>query len=170
LGSFARLGLLHHPDPSLSCNSFWGLSRRERCLDKPQKLLKKARIGVMQKDWITIGTAACSGITDWWLVTQRVGCPLQFVQRLPVAGAGFESPLSFVRQLPVVCLAQPPARDQSTRPRTQAAATNRTRWTSWSGQPTGCVTATRGYATARGIACGIQSFCITPILAFLNDF
>jgi hypothetical protein len=34
--------------------------------DNPQKLLKKARIGVMQKDWITIGTAACSGITGWW--------------------------------------------------------------------------------------------------------
>src|SRR5882762_8994239 len=52
LDSWARLPFLHHPDPSLSCNSFWGLSRRERCLDKPQKLLKKARIGVMQKDWI----------------------------------------------------------------------------------------------------------------------
>jgi hypothetical protein len=39
-----------------------------------------------------------------------------------------------------------------------------------SGLPTGCVIASLGYATARGIACGIQSFCITPILAFLNDF
>src|SRR5258708_24532130 len=47
-----RLGLLHHPDPSLSCNSFWGLSRRERCLDNPQKLLRAARIGVMQKNWL----------------------------------------------------------------------------------------------------------------------
>src|SRR5882757_8735459 len=52
LDSWARLPLLHHPDPSLSCNSFWVLSRRERCLDNTQKLLKKARIGVMQKDWI----------------------------------------------------------------------------------------------------------------------
>src|SRR5882757_1858772 len=58
LDFWARLPLLHHPDPSLSCNSFWGLSRRERCLDKPQKLLKKAWIGVMQKDWITTGNAA----------------------------------------------------------------------------------------------------------------
>jgi hypothetical protein len=82
-------------DTSLKLNSY------ERCLDKPQKLLRKARIGVMQKDWITTGTAACSGIAVRWLVTQPVGSPLPFVQRVPVAGAGLESLLPFVRQLPI---------------------------------------------------------------------
>src|SRR5258708_4531417 len=61
----------------------------------------------MQKDWITTGTAACSGIAAPWPVTQRVGSPPQFVQRVPVAGAGLGSPLSFARQLPVLCLARP---------------------------------------------------------------
>jgi hypothetical protein len=42
----------------------------------------------MQKDWITIGTAACCGIAARWLVAQRVGSPLRFVQRIPVEGAG----------------------------------------------------------------------------------
>jgi hypothetical protein len=87
VGWSARLPLLHHPDPSLSVNSFLGLSRRERCLDKPKKLLKKARIGVMQKDWITKGNAACSGIAARWLVTQQVESPLLFVQRVRCAAA-----------------------------------------------------------------------------------
>src|SRR5882762_1039214 len=40
-----------------------------------------------------------------------------------------------------------------------------------SGPPTGCVTASLGRATTRGISSllVIQSFCITPIQAALND-
>ena len=127
----------------------------------------------MQKDWITTGNAACSGITGWWLVTQRVGCPLQFVQRVPVVGAGFGGPLPFARQLPVRGFGdhfndrlgtsdlghelKPPHH-------TAPAGLN------GSGHPTRCVTASRGRATTRCISCGIQSFCITPIQAALNDF
>src|SRR5882757_10637578 len=37
------------------CNGFWDLSRRERCLDKSQKPLRAAWIGVMQKDWMKEG-------------------------------------------------------------------------------------------------------------------
>ena len=138
------LTLLHHPDPVLSCNSFWGLSRRERCRDNPQKLLKKARIGVMQKNWMKKDTATwlwqCHPVA--W--AQRVGSPLQFVQRVPVArwvpfARRVESPLPFARRLPV-CVSGPvqgwpglgsvtTARDQRTQPRTQAAAQHRTRWT-----------------------------------------
>ena len=118
------------------------MSRRERCLDKPQKLLKKARIGMMQKNWMKKDTATWLWHCRPAAITQRVGSLLQFVQRVPVAGAGLGSLLLFARQLPVVCLARPrmpwprvrrpprpPARDQSTRLRTQAAEQDRTRWT-----------------------------------------
>jgi hypothetical protein len=50
------------------------------------------------------------------------------------------------------------------------APTTGTRWTNGSGLPTGCVTPPDGNATARGIPVIIQSFCITPILAFFNSF
>src|SRR5882672_5160514 len=106
LDSWARLPLLHHPDPSLSCNSFLGLSRRERCLDNPKKLLKKARIGVMQKDWIpqelprVVALPAGGGDAAGWepaLVRPAgSGC-----------GSGLGSPLPFARQLPVACVARP---------------------------------------------------------------
>jgi len=67
---------------------FWVLSRRERCLDNTQKSLRAAWIGVMQKDWITKGdnmqrVVAC----PWEAVTQPVGSPLQFVQRVRCAAA-----------------------------------------------------------------------------------
>ena len=61
----------------------------------------------MQKNWMNKYTATwlwhCRPVA--W--AQRVGSPLPFVQRVPVAGAGLGSPLSFGRQLPVVCLARP---------------------------------------------------------------
>jgi hypothetical protein len=41
------------PRSLIFCNGFGGLSRRERCLDKPPKPLKAARIGVRQKEWMT---------------------------------------------------------------------------------------------------------------------
>jgi hypothetical protein len=106
-------------------------------------------------------------------VTQRVGSLLQFVQRVPVAGAGLGSLLSFARQLPIVGMAGVTHQQPGTsglghelKPPHKTAPAGLTE----SRHPTGCVTATLGYARARGIACGIQSFCITPILAFLNDF
>jgi hypothetical protein len=43
------------PRSRIVFNNFWGLSRRERCLDNPQKLLRAAWIGVMQKDWMNEG-------------------------------------------------------------------------------------------------------------------
>jgi hypothetical protein len=106
-------------------------------------------------------------------VTQRVGSPLQFVQRVPVAGAELGSPLSFVRQLPVVRWAWtsttgqgPRDLDHELKPPNKTAPAGLT----GSRHSTGCVIASLGYARARGIACGIQSFCITPIQAALNDF
>jgi hypothetical protein len=45
------------------------LSRRERCLDNPKKLLKKARIGVMQKDWMKNDQAST---TFWQFPTEAV--------------------------------------------------------------------------------------------------
>jgi hypothetical protein len=51
------------PRSRIVFNDFWGLSRRERCLDKPQKSLRAAWIGVMQKNWARQGYA-----TSLWLV------------------------------------------------------------------------------------------------------
>jgi hypothetical protein len=81
------LGLLHHPDPSLSCNSFWGLSRRERCLDNPQKLLKKARIGVMQKNWLTNDQASTRFGNSRGGRDALVGSLVPFVRRVRCAAA-----------------------------------------------------------------------------------
>src|SRR5882724_12514170 len=61
----------------------------------------------MQKDWITTGNVACFGITGWWPLTQPVGSPVSFVQRVSVAGAGLGSLLPFARQLPVCVLGGP---------------------------------------------------------------
>jgi hypothetical protein len=110
-------------------------------------------------------------------VTQRVGSPVQFVQRLPVAGAGRGNLPPFARQLPVAP-GGPGFGDhldhrlgtadlgQGLKPPHHTAPAGLTE----SGHPTGCVTATLGYATTRGIPFVIQSFCITPIQAALNDF
>ena len=52
LASWARFGLLHHPDPVL-CSTIFGVCQGGKdAFDKPQKSLRAAWIGVMQKDWI----------------------------------------------------------------------------------------------------------------------
>jgi hypothetical protein len=93
----------------------------------------------MQKDWITIGTAACSGIADWWLVRSGVGARSSsssgFLLRERDLGACSRSPGSF--RLCAHC--QGPV----TRPWTQAAVGHRTRWTNWSGLSTDCVIASQ---------------------------
>ena len=70
------------PRSLIVCNRFWDLSRRERCLDKSQNLLRAAWIGVMQKNWIPQELPRRCGIATWWGATQRVESPLQFVQRV----------------------------------------------------------------------------------------
>ena len=61
----------------------------------------------MQKNWMNKYTAAWLWQCRPVVVTQWVGSPLQFVQRVLVAGAGPGSPLPFARRLPVVCLGRP---------------------------------------------------------------
>jgi hypothetical protein len=60
------------PRSRIVCNGFGGLSRRERCLDKPPKPLKAARIGVRQKEWMTricrefgLGPLGAWGAAGW---------------------------------------------------------------------------------------------------------
>src|SRR6267142_600654 len=70
------------PRSHIVCNRFWDLSRRERCLDKSENLLRAAWIGVMQKNWLLQELPRRCGIATWWCVTQQVESPLQFLQRV----------------------------------------------------------------------------------------
>jgi hypothetical protein len=122
----------------------------------------------MQKDWITTGNAACSGIAGWWRLRSGLGAPVQFVQRLPVAGAGLESLLSFARQLPAsptnsygpVDSATDSSRRSTPHPLDSPGA----------GRRPAASLPPWDVPEHAAVPIVIQSFCITPILAFLNDF
>src|SRR5882724_3910070 len=128
---------------------------------------------MMQKDWITTGNAACSGIAARWLVTQPIGSPLQFVQRVPVGGAGLGSPLRFARQLPVVGIAGPGSTNSQGPMTSTTNSRRRTRPHPLDSPRAG----TRPAASLppwdlpqhAAFPVVIQSFCITPIQAALND-
>jgi hypothetical protein len=155
------------PRSRIVCNRFWDLSRRERCLDKSQNLLRAAWIGVMQKNWIPQKLPRGCGFPPGWAVTQSVESPLQFVQRLPVTSR--VSPKDGLVQGPATT--PPTIRDQSTRPRTQAAATHRTRRTNESRHLTDASRPPLGPSqTSWHCPSLIQFFCITPIQAALNGF
>ena len=88
VGFLGTLWASASPRSRIVFNDFWVLSRRERCLDNTQKSLRAAWIGVMQKDWLT-KARICSVLwpVPWEAVTQPVGSPLQFVQRVRCAAA-----------------------------------------------------------------------------------
>jgi hypothetical protein len=127
----------------------------------------------MQKNWIPQELPRGCGFPPGWAVTQPVESPLQFVQRLPVTSLaspetwpGLRMAWSRVQRPP-----HPTARDQSTRPRTQAAATHRTRRTNESRHLTDASRPPLGPSqTSWHCPSLIQFFCITPIQAALNGF
>jgi hypothetical protein len=66
LASWARFGLLHHPDPVL-CSTISGGCQGGKD-DNHQKSLRAAWIGVMQKDWIPQEMPRRCGMPSggWW--------------------------------------------------------------------------------------------------------
>jgi hypothetical protein len=127
----------------------------------------------MQKDWIPQAMPQAVAIPRV-AVTQQVWCPLSVSPAGAVLFGGLSSwPSSLV---PRCWLSQagnpynrklPSEREWLPRP---APATG-TRWTNGSGLPTRCATATgRQMPKHAAVPIVIQSFCITPILAFFNSF
>ena len=154
------------PRSRIVCNGFWDLSRRERCLDKSQKPLRAAWIGVMQKNWIP--QEMPRGLRQ----SQEGRTAVVWVSALVrPAGAAGRGGLSAWPRLLV------PGGHADMR--TCSCRTNGTR------HPSPAITRNPldeleralnplrhippgGRPQRRGSSCGIQFFCITPIQAALT--